>query len=210
MFTQDEARGMATDTLVALFDATLDTTALGVVKTSIILAELDARNALTEQMRTFTKSGPFKHFREVASGRLAPRLALACSDPSLVQGLLRVPMAAQENIADGQLVPVAEQVKGEIRETEKSIWRLDCAEIARVFGEKGIRTAREQAHILRAEASGSVVMARSSDGRIGVDSSSETLRFGAMKVKVADLAEPLRMLGFRLVRISKGPKSDAA
>ena len=209
MFTATEAREMPTDTLVALFETTIETTSLSIKKNCLILAELDARNALSDQMRTLTKQGTFRWFREIAADKLAPAVAFACGDNyPLIQGLMRLPVPAQENIAAGQEIPVAERIKGEIKEVTKPIWRIDYAEISRVFGDKGVRTIKEQTAMLRAEDAGSISTGLLQEGRIGIDLQKNTLRFGMMKVDVSELTAPLRKLGFRLVRIAS--KSEAA
>lgn len=155
----------------------------------------------------------YRNFAKVADGSLSIKAVMAfCAAPALMNAVQVLPVAMQDRIADGEVIPVAKRRDdGTAYNEPMPALRMDVATITRVFGPKGIRGVVEQQTLITAELAKAPAELKVSD-RITVQPGKEKVTISGRTVAVADLREPLRLLGYKLVRITpaKLPSAVAA
>lgn len=193
--------------LYAALAATVDQTSTAIVAASEILLELRKRGENHPLMR----EGVFVWFEHIAAGQLSPKAALAFAGVnSVIRKLVGLDTALQDRIADGEEIPVAElDSTGKIVRSQKPILRMDQAQLDRAFDASKLRPLPAQEKMLRSEQARDAASPKTAKKeRITADQESGVLRVANTKIAPEELREPLRALGFRLIRV--GASKEAA
>lgn len=198
--SQADLKSLSTEALDALFESVLDGTVSAVRRGSTILAELAQRGERRPHMR----EGAFRWFKEITAGSLSARAAFILGGlESKTRPLVGLPHPAQDSIAAGApLATVEYGDKGEIVEVEKPLLQMNKQDVTLVFGNGKVRSVAEQTKILRDVPFQAKPV---KTGRFFVDLARKTIEIGKTKIEAEELAEPLRALGWKLVRISPKP-----
>lgn len=194
---------------IALHDllaTVVDGTVKGIKRASEILVELKKRG----EHSAYARGAVLSQYENIASGKLTALAAMTFANtPSIVERLIGLPAKVQDGIACGDPIPVADtDAFGSVVKTEKVVTRMTSRDLDLAFDGGKLRDVKEQERILRKDVS--AVKPRQPNERILVDPSKSKLVFGNMKVGPEELREPLRKLGFRLVRIKPETDQEAA
>jgi hypothetical protein len=165
------------------------------IEGSRLLAELHRRGEYHPLMR----DGLFRWFKEIDEEILdASAVVKFAGQNDILKKLIRTPLSQQIKIAETGKIMVAEQDKaGNIIEAEKPILTIPTKQLDRVFGDKGIRTVAQQTKLLKAApppkpATIELVRADAANGVLVIA--------GRHNIEPNALIEPLRRLGFKLVK----------
>lgn len=162
-----------------------------------ILVEMKSRGMDHDLMRR----GPLRWYKEIASFKLDPEVALHLGgNASLVPLLLPLKVGTQLSLCTaGTLIAFPEiGATGKIVTTERTLFQLSTTQLAQIFCETGIRSRHEQLRILHSDQKKSMVR---QTGRVRVDVKAGILMCGAMKLEPQELVPALRALGYKLQRI---------
>lgn len=165
-----------------------------------LAAEVAARMAVVlAELRRRRQSHPFFHhpvlgfFQSIADKHLSPEAAVVLGNRDLIKAVLPLPHAEQVAIAYGKEIPVATvNPFGAIVTEQLPIRRMDADTLKRAFGPDGIRTADEQAEIIRTQGR------NERHGMITVIREEQVLKIGNQKIRPEDLKGPLAALGYSL------------
>lgn len=122
-------------------------TAESLVYLAAIWAELESRGEDLSALRT----GLSAYLPLIASGRADPAAVVAfAGQPTLLRAIVQLPIAEQQRLAAGGMVPVVVQTpEGVEAEREIAPTMLSAAEVRRVFAPGVVRSPAEQSQILR-------------------------------------------------------------
>ena len=169
------------------------------------LVVLRSRNVIHHLMN----SPLFRKFHLLGEGRVTASAYLAFSTtPSALEGISHVDRDMQDRLAADEPLPcVVRNAEGRIVFENKPVRRMEDTVIKRVFGPEGIRSREDQEHILAAEMK-QPTRVRVSE-TIGVIPRRDQICIGRKNIYVDDMREPLRLLGYKLVKIEKSEKRAA-
>ncbi len=164
-----------------------------------IMVELERRQLSHPAMG----KGIFKRFRAIAKGDLLPLAAEMFADDIIVDNLIGMPLEEQREIAMGKALPVAEATTtGEIVMRERKIEQLRLKDIPRVLSGGAIIPFRQQKAALAKTLKPKAVNRSDDFTKIKADLRKQEIVVGRVRLKVTELAGPLKELGYKLERIN--------
>lgn len=150
----------------------------------------------------------YRKFDKVASGVLTPKAVLGFAGyPTALELIQNVDTEMQDRLAAGEKVPVvSKDTAGRYVFEQKPVLQMDASTLKRVFGPDGIRSREDQEHMLAAELKQPVKVKVTAS--IAVIPKKEKIQVGKTTISLDDMREPLRLLGYKLVKINS--RTDAA
>ncbi|MGX7874473.1 hypothetical protein ACVDG5_018435 [Mesorhizobium sp. ORM6] len=197
------------ESLYALLNDVVLDIASNLQKACEILYELKARG----EHHLLMREGLLRRFEDIASGKLSARAAITFSGVNVIlDRITGLPLEEQERLAETGSVAVAElDAKGQVTETQKPILTMAKTDLERVFGVGEIRSVEKQEQLIRQQASTKAATpAYTPTPRIRVDWKTKKLVLSVQRITVEELREPLRQLGFSIVRLKDARDIPAA
>lgn len=163
------------------------------LEASKILHELQRRKAFVPQ----TKSGFFKHYREIASGKLLPEIVLNIASPTAIPYIMRLGRQEQVALLKGGKVTIAEHdARGQIISVDRHPNRLTLGQWEMAIGDEGYRPFNDQKRILAKR--GNDVRRTKVIAEVKADMATDEIVLGQIRVPARKVMAALIKLGYHV------------
>ncbi|MDG1315019.1 MAG: hypothetical protein P8P29_05790 [Flavobacteriaceae bacterium] len=142
-------------------------------------------------------------FREINSEKLHPEFAMAfCSQPMLIKSVIGLKLSQQQHLAAGGKISMVElDASYELKTVEKELTRFSATDIRTVFNFGKIRSIKSQEQKLQEKLKNISKTETPKLSRVRSDTEKNCLLISGKDIKIGELKEPLKAIGFKLIRI---------
>ena len=195
-FTIPAARALSTPALLDAMRSGFQMAEEGIRRACIAIVVLEERGVALPMLPDV-----YRYALDIAEGRLSPRAVLVLGKfRGAIKAVMRLPIALQDEIAEGKKVKVAVKVDGRIQSRELTIFQMMELQMRLAFGEDGITPWEEQGSFLL-KAAPSIVGESAQDAKhekptIRVAAETREIIVNRTHLTVEDLIPALSALGY--------------